>query len=405
MDSQNKRDELIKYNEAIFDFEENYLKKIYKNIDNKEKDGYLIKSEDLDELKENISYSKYKINRNGNKDYFNKNYDLNKLNDIKKIKQIEFKTSQYLVNMILNDNKYIIINEKLWKILCDKKYENDTSIKYNIDKENLTLSFDKEKKLYFSNKENNIIDKFSYLKQKSDLHLNFKEITDIHDVIKTYNEFENEFIKKLIGKKAFSLDHYSNTGYLISKSWLDKWKKYYNYENIKNKYLIDKNKDNYKQIINEIIYHQEKNKLNNERLEPIEILNINTAEGINPFLAKDSLVIIDNNIKLLFKSFNQNYSIKYCGKGNKIYILNDENLSFNAYNNIIFSKENYNLSHLNIMLKIHFFQSEMNQLINSSYKNENNNTTNKIYLINKNILEVYKEILEYDILIKDLKKK
>ena len=46
-------------------------------------------------------------------------------------------------------------------------------------------------------------------------------------ILKTYNEFENEFIKKLIWKKTFALDYYSNTGYLISKSWLDKWKKYY----------------------------------------------------------------------------------------------------------------------------------------------------------------------------------
>ena len=150
MDSQNKRDELIKYNEAIFDFEENYLKEIYKNIDNKEKDGYLIKSEDLNELKENISYREYQRYKSTSNDCFIKNYDFNKLKNIKKIKQIEFKTSQYLVNMIFNDNKYIIINEKLWKILCDKENENDLSIKYNINSDNLTLIFDKEKKLFFS---------------------------------------------------------------------------------------------------------------------------------------------------------------------------------------------------------------------------------------------------------------
>ena len=92
---QNKLEELIKYNEAIFDFEENYLKEIYKNIDNKDTEGYLIKFEDLNELKENISYREYQRYISASNDYFIKNYDFNKLNDIKKIKQIEFKTSQY----------------------------------------------------------------------------------------------------------------------------------------------------------------------------------------------------------------------------------------------------------------------------------------------------------------------
>ena len=392
MDVQQKKlDELIKYNEAIFDFEENFLKEIYKNIDNKEKEGYLIKSEDLNELKENISYREYLRYKNKSNDHFIKNYDFNKLNNIKKIKQIEFKTSQYLVNMIFNDNKYIIINEKLWKILCDKENENDLSIKYIINSDNLTLSFDKEKKIFFS-KNNNIINKYSYLKNKSNLHLNFKEITDIYNDIKTYNEFENEFIEKLIRKKSFDLDYYSNSDYLISKNWFDKWKKYYNYDKIKNQYLIDKNKDNYKQIIDEIIYQHQMNKLNNENLESIEILNINSAEEINSFLENDSIVIINNNIKSVFKAIGQNYTIKYSGIENKIYILNKENLSFNAYNNIILSKENYNLSHINIMLQIHFFQKEINQLINSSYKIENNYNNNKIYLINKNILETYQFI-------------
>ena len=223
--------------------------------------------------------------------------------------------------------------------------------------------------------------------------------------VKTYNDFEKKFIENLIKKKhysSYSSDYYS-TGYLISKNWLDKWKKYYNYEKIKNKYLLENN-INQKELLNEIIFDQEENKINQEKLEPLEILNLNSQKEINSYLKGDSLVIIDNNIKSLFKSLEQKYSIKYSAIENKIYILNDEKLAFDAYNNIIFSKENYNLTHLNIMVEIHYFQQEMNQLIKEPYKIEENYMNNKIYLLNKNILETYKIILEYDSLNEIIKK-
>ena len=404
MDEQlDKIDELMNYNKNIFDFEEDYLKGINKNYDNKEKLGYLINSKDMDELKENINYSRYKSYGGDKKALFVKNFDLSKLSKIKKINQIEFKTSQYLINMIFNDNKYIMINEKLWKIICSKEKENDTPIIYNLNSDNLSLQFDKEATIFFSNNKKNIIDKYAYnYSNKLNLHLNFQEINNICNDIKTYNDFEKKFSENLIKKKYYSSDYYS-TGYLISKRWLDKWKKYRNYEKIKNKNLLENN-INHKELLNEIIFDQEESKINQEKLEPPKILNLNSQKEINSYLKGDSLVIIDNNIKLLFKSFEQNYSIKYSAKENKIYILNDEKLAFDAYNNIIFSKENYNLTHLNIMVEINYFQGEMNQLIKEPYKIEENYMNNKIYLLNKNILETYKKILEFDLLTEIIKK-
>ena len=358
MDEQtDKIDELMNYNKNIFDFEEDYLEGINKNFDNKEKLGYLVNSKDLDELKENIEYSSYKSYGRDKKSLFVKNFDLSKLNKIKKINQIEFKTSQYLINMISNDNKYIMINEKLWKTICDKEKENDTPIKYSLNSDNLSLKFDKEETLFFNNNKKNIISKYTYnnSKNKSRLDLHLKEMKDICDAIKTYNDFGKKFNKNLIQKKYNSSDYYYSTGYLISKSWLDKWKKYYNYEKIKNKYLLENN-INHKELLNEIIFVQEEKKINQEKLEPPEILNLNSQKKINSYLKGDSLVLIDNNIKLLFKSLEQNYSIKYYAIENKIYILIDERLEFNAYNNIIFSKENFNLTHLSIMVEIHYFK-------------------------------------------------
>ena len=138
--------------------------------------------------------------------------------------------------MISNDNKYIMINEKLWKIICEKEKENETPILYNLNSHNLSLQFDKEETLFFYNNKKNIIDKYAYnYSNKSDLHLNFQEINNICNDIKTYNDFEKKFNENLIKKKNYSSysSYYYSTGYLISKSWLDKWKKYCNYEKIK----------------------------------------------------------------------------------------------------------------------------------------------------------------------------
>ena len=178
-------DEFIKYNSAISNFE-NYIKEIeiYNNIDNKEKKGYIVNYKDFEELKVNILHEKY--NLFGVKDFesFQKVSDKIKFNNIKKFRQIEFKTSQYLINMILNDNKYIIINEELWKVIYDEKYENDSPIIYYIDSDSLYFNFQNETILYFdvSNK-NNLNNKHIYnnSKKKSVYISNFDKINKIYN--------------------------------------------------------------------------------------------------------------------------------------------------------------------------------------------------------------------------------
>lgn len=108
----------------------------------------------------------------------------------------------------------------------------------------------------------------------------------------------------------------------------------------------------------------------------------------------------------MFKCEGRNYITKYSAIENKIYIINRENnkdiISFNAYNNIIFSNENYNLSHLNHMLKIYYFKEHLK---NYKIKSVNNQINNKIYLLNKNIVNKYKKIFDYDIIHEIMKTK
>ena len=121
----------------------------------------------------------------------------------------------------------------------------------------------------------------------------------IYNDIKSYFDYENEFKSNLTKRKSFSLGYYSKIGYIISKMWIDNWKKFYNYEEIKKDFL----KENIKKelILNKIIYHQEKyTKLKNNQLKPLEIFNFHTKEEFEEFLKNDSLVLIDYNLKSLF---------------------------------------------------------------------------------------------------------
>ena len=299
-DSLKLYDEFIKYNSSISNFE-NYIKEIYNKPNNEGKKGYIINNKDFEEFKANISKDKYNL-FGIKKEDFQKYFDLNKFNKIKKLKQIEFKTSQYLINMILNDNKYIIINEELWKIICDKKYENDSPIIYYIDTDSLYFNFENEKILYFDiTNKNNLISQYTYnhSKKKSDYISNFDEMNKIYNDIKSYFDYENEFKANLKKKKAFSLEYHSKSGYLISKIWIDNWKNFCNYEEIKKK-LKEFVLDGKKLILNKIIYYQEEYKLKYDQLEPLKILAFNTKEEFEEFLKKDSLVLINNNLKFLF---------------------------------------------------------------------------------------------------------
>ena len=153
--------QLKKYRQALYNFEK-YIEVIYsKNNLNQEHRGFLIKYKDFEEFKNTIEYNNYK------------NYDLNIKKEnihfynsekVFKIKQIEFKISKFFLNMLYNDNKYIIINYELWLVICEIGRENDSPIIYNIDSKYIKLVFEDGKQLNFTYHQfdKNIIDNYSY---------------------------------------------------------------------------------------------------------------------------------------------------------------------------------------------------------------------------------------------------
>ena len=324
------KDMLKKYCKAIFDFEQ-YLEQIYSKENNFTKyEGYLINLEDYKQLKENIDYNHFKDNIS--------NYTLEKpiLSDsekVYKIKQISFKTSSYLLNMIYNDNKYILINKDLWNIICEKGKEKDSPIVYNIQSGKIIFQLKDNKKISFNlNKNNkNIIDKIGY---NNEYVSNIDKIKIIYKDIIEYYKFETKFINDLKKSKFYNQPSFD---YLITKNSFDKWNKYSNYENIKKDFL-DKNIKDAKIIMNKIIDYQEKYKYNYSELDQIEIKNFKNGKEIYSFLENNSLIIIN------LLSFINNNSKKSCTK----YSLYEQKIELNLDNKITFESNNILYLRMNI---------------------------------------------------------
>ena len=225
-----KNDSLLKkYRDAISDFEK-YLEDIYssQNSFGKEHKGYLINLKDYERIKEIIDNNK-----------------VNNINDSEnnfKINQIEFKTLHYLINMILNGNKYIFINNSLWELICDNDKKNEPPIIYKVNFYDINFNLDNEYLSFRHNK--NIIDKI-VLNNSYNYNSNYEKIEKICESIFLYYNFENKIVNDLKNKQSYNNTTYE---YLVSKNWIDKWKIFSNYENIKINYF--QNNLNNKEHIN-----------------------------------------------------------------------------------------------------------------------------------------------------------
>ena len=349
---------LLNYNFAVENFE-NYLKTYPENI---QQEGYLIKLKHYENLKKIINYYDYK------NCYLNKEIDLYDEKPLT-INPIEFRTSSYLINMLYNNNKYIMINKKFWEVICKKGKENAPPILYKHQSNNLIFKLDDNITLSFiqSNNSKNIIDKSS-INFRYDS--NFIEVKTIYKDIIKYYQFEKKFLNDLNSQNKITKDDY-----LVSKKWFDKWIKYTNYEYFK-QYFLKYKKINEYDLINKLIYHIEKEKFNYFTLNNIEILNFNNIKEILFFLQKDSIAFI-NNISLINNN-NNSQKISY-NVYKKIIIFNiNENIIFKTNNNIISlkNKEIHNyFSMINEKVKIN---NEI--IINSTEDLKNKENKNEIFI-------------------------
>ena len=269
-----------------------------------ERKGYLIYNEDFHILKKLLNYRHYNTYVK-----HRKNFDIKSLfneNDIKKIEKLEpikITSLDYIKNKIkYNDKDFIIITENLIDLINN---EHEKPIKFTAQKEKVILVINYKDKLELNH--NNLILSLPVKASEDD------EIKNIYDSMLKYFLFEKNFIKQLKENKKKSY-----SGFLVGKNWLDKWKKYTNYDEIKEKYLVNNyynmTKDIKKSLFNEIIDYKEINKKiyllpsENESLK-----NINEHEIIN-MLKKNQLALIDLGFKNFFpyldsKAIKINYQL------------------------------------------------------------------------------------------------
>ena len=124
MENSENYQKFLNYNFAFQENEISILSIIQTN--NKElinEKGYIIKLNDYEELKNLINYKKYKNYYYNAPDKIKAFFNNDNISKIKRIKGIKYRTSRYIINMLLNNNKYILITPKLYDLISYKTNE------------------------------------------------------------------------------------------------------------------------------------------------------------------------------------------------------------------------------------------------------------------------------------------
>ena len=177
---------------------------------------------------------------------------------------------------ILNGESFIIINKKLFILICKKNEPENNKIEYKIRSRNpgfIQINPNNNKKIIrFKNNKTNIIDKSTVLAKKNNDGVNnnrnniFSKINSMNkdnwliiygDVINYFN-FENYISNNLNNEKSEPIKF---RGFLVNNDWVDNWKKNSFYEEIKENIIL-KNIKNDNFISNFIMTKQLETKSN-----------------------------------------------------------------------------------------------------------------------------------------------
>ena len=367
--------EINDYLNAIIRFEKT-IKDNYNQLNEKMENGYIIKLKDYQILKEKIN--KYQENKNNNQ---------NNEFKIEKIENIKFNNKEELINLINNNNEFIIITKELSDILC-KESKGDNSYFYIIQKDCLKLVLKNHMISFFHN--DNILDQISYMVYNEEKYKNLSK------QIKEYYNFENNIIMNLESDSSNGL---KDIGYLVDKTWVDEWKNYTLYDDIKNNFLINNIRENSNidyEIIKEILKNNIKRNIKEQSI--LKLLNFDTIKDFENYQKDNSIVIINSSfINLINKNeLKDENKINFSLSKRKITtFINNIPIEFYARDNIIFS---FLESNIMILIKIYYFQKELNKNV----KMQNLQINNNIGMIQKKWMENFKKKYEYEILSKFL---
>ena len=287
-------------NNYIFVFKKflDYVKRFHSESNNidKVKEGYFVDLYYYNELINQINKEAKEKKQNPNKNIIADNKG--EVNFIKLktfgLKEVDEK--------IREEYSFIIINEDLFKIICDQEKQPIYKITYKITTENKLLVQENQLQFQYKNDKNNVVSKATILgnigsnnntNNSSQVSQNNYE-NKLYDSIKIYLENETDISTKL---KTNSENIYQ--GFLVDKEWVEKWKIYSNYNNVIR--LLQTNNINEAEIKNNIRQELLNKKLNFSDLDYIDKFILNDVTQLKtPITANKTYVLLTNKFINLF---------------------------------------------------------------------------------------------------------
>ena len=247
---------LIDYINAFSEFD-NEINKIHNNIHSHEEnyEGFLVNYKNYQNFRNHVvnlyinQHKKFNSDTNENQIESNNNFE------ILEQRKLTTESLALVQNQILNGESFIIINKKLYKLICKKNEHENNKIEYTIIAGNPGLlkfkQNNNQKIIRYKNNKTNIIDKSTVrgikdnenVKNKSNNKLtkgntmkNDNWIIIYRHVLNYFN-FEN-FISNYPNNRMSQPS--SIRGFLVDNDWVDNWKKKSFYDEIKSN-IIEKN--------------------------------------------------------------------------------------------------------------------------------------------------------------------
>ena len=342
----NEQYSLNDYLNAFHNFKD-YINHLYSDPINRDKfiEGYFVNLYNYNELIKKVNEcleQRKNPNQNGN------NIDTDEIN----FDKLKTEALKEVVEKVKSGYGFIIINEELFRLICDREKHPIHKIKYKITVENKLLVQENNLQIQIKNVKNNIISKETILGNiGNNNNINSCQIpltnyeNKLYESIKIYIDNERDIVTKLNTNSD-----YLYQGFLVDNIWVEKWKTYSNYNNISK--LFQTNNLNESQIKNNI-----RQELLNKKL------NIGDLDYIDRF------ILIDVN------------QLKYPKNINKTYILLNAKfigLFINYQENII-NPTNFFLSYQKVDIKVNnipflSFQTNSNVIINRAINYSSSNS-------------------------------
>ena len=347
----NNNEEIInkvyEYCKAISKYERKVelISKNYKWVETYE--GYIIDLKEYNELKDSIHYDNLKEYITDDelcKDKIKEFLESEKIINIKEISMIkEIKNKKKLKKLIEDKNEFKLINKELCDIIYKKKEEIKPII-YIIDYPSLLLLLSKGeiRELISFSIYDNILNRNTFI--------SYGEIK-ILNLAKSLYEFHNFTTKIEMNLKNKPIGDNKECGYLVSKEWIDNWKKFSNYDRIK---FDEKDSSDKSKLINQIISYIKNKNGQIEKPPKLEALRFNSTHEFEEYNKNNALIIVNSEFYHLEseEEINEKYQIKFTSTNKiiKIYI-NEGIITIDSYENMIFFKNIINIKNLYTIIK------------------------------------------------------